>query len=55
MKKTKAEVVVLFYEGEEPVGLLLENGKREIYRMHRASKEYVAELLDVDRGDRTEA
>jgi len=41
------EVVVMFFEDGEPIGVLHENGKREFYRVTRASKQDVQSLLEI--------
>lgn len=50
MKKVTSEIVTLFWDDHgEPVGMLHENGKREIYHIRRATKEQVSLLLEVDK------
>ena len=49
MKKATAELVIMFWEDGEPQGILYENGKREFYKIKRATKEDVSNLLEVDK------
>lgn len=50
IKKTH-EIVITFREGDEIIGMLVQNGKTEFYRTSHANKEYVAQLLEVDNKD----
>ncbi len=47
--KAVSELVTLFLDKDgEITGLLHENGKREIYKVSRATKADVQKILDVD-------
>lgn len=48
MIKATTELMVVFWEDGEPVGLLHQNGKREFYRVTNASKDHVIHLLNAD-------
>lgn len=47
MTKTN-ELVTIFHQDGEKVGMLYQNGSIEMYRLVKASKTDVAELLEVD-------
>lgn len=46
--RTTSEIVVLFWEDNQPVGMLHQNGQTNFYRVSRASKEHVTELLGAN-------
>lgn len=45
---TKQEIVILFYESSQVVGMLVQNGDTTFYRVSKANKEHVAHLLQAD-------
>ncbi len=47
--RVRSEIVHLFYDGDTPVGMLLMNGESHFFRVSRASKEHVSELLGSDK------
>jgi hypothetical protein len=50
MKPTN-ELVTLFWQDGRPVGLLLLNGHAEFFRISKANKEYISELLGANKVD----
>lgn len=48
MKKWTGEHVLMLKEEGVPVGILYENGQREMYKLKRATKEDVVQFLEVD-------
>lgn len=48
MIKKISEIVVTFREGDEILGILVQNGKTEFYRTSHATRDYVGRLLEVD-------
>ena len=49
MLKCTTEFVMMFWdEHGEPIGLIHENGKREIYTVKRASKQDLTELFNAE-------
>lgn len=46
MKKVTNELVQIFWEDGEMVGLLYQNGEVKLYTLKRATKADVAELLE---------
>jgi hypothetical protein len=47
MKEWTSEIVTICWEEGVPSAVLYENGHREIYKLKRATKEDVANLLEV--------
>ena len=45
MKKVTSEIVELFYEDGAPIGMLILNGSTNFYRVDKAKKDYVREVL----------
>lgn len=45
----RQEIVILFYEDNQPVGMLVQNGQTNFYRVSKANKEYVSQLLEADK------
>lgn len=49
MIKKQTVQVTMFFEDKEPIGILYQNGKREIYKIERATNEQVDELLETNK------
>ena len=49
MKKVVQEIVTVFYEGDTPVGILMLNGHANFFRTSKATKEFINNLLEVDK------
>lgn len=47
--KTKQEIVILFCEDNQPVGMLLQNGEAHFFKVSKANKEFVSNLLETDK------
>jgi len=43
--KVISEIVHIFYEDNRPVGFLLLNGHAEFFKITKANKEFISELL----------
>lgn len=50
MKATN-EIVTIFWEDSRPVGILVLNGHAEFFRVSKANKEYISELLQANKVD----
>lgn len=46
-RHTSKELVTIFWEGKEKVGMLHQNGEIEIFKLRRALKTEVDEMLEV--------
>ena len=46
--KTTSEVVIIFWQDNQPVGMLMQNGQSHFYKITRALKDFVASLLGVN-------
>ncbi len=47
MKATQ-EITTIFWEDNRPVGMLHQNGTTEFFKVSKASKDFVSELLGVN-------
>ena len=48
MKKWQSEVVHICYEGGIKMAMMYQNGHIEVYKLKKASKQDMAELLESD-------
>lgn len=48
MKKVTSELVNIFWEDGQKVGLLYQNGALEMYKLKKANKQDVADLLETE-------
>ena len=44
----QSELVTVFYEDGQKVGMLYQNGTIELYRLVKATKQDTAQLLEID-------
>ncbi len=53
MPKTKQEIVVVFFEDDQPVAIMRQNGHTEFFHLRHMNKDAVVELLGANETPKT--